>query len=381
MLFVLDDSLNGILENRSHSLHETLCVELERIALARFHQKLVLFVESSRFVELARDSDRLTNRAKAVLSGVDRARSFKGGLARSVAIRCRIVADGARIEVANAGGIAEIRVPVALVPYGLFDACIVLAENLDDAKAYLILTRMEIASSQGAVPRVPLKGELRGGGGSTTEKEYLQIKSAGERLVLCLLDDDVRYPGGNYSGWRDRIVASDVSAPSPISANHCLGAYSIENVLPLDVFHKVPYFADPTRSVAVTSDVKHWTRHASEGHWPYMPLKKSIPCTVFRLSTDEGSFWRTVAGHFGSYSSKDCARTMHACSSACERIPKYSAETLREFSAAFEGAPDAQLADLAGSVPPAMSDKLASLARTVVSWCCVGRPLGALPAG
>ncbi|MFK2905250.1 hypothetical protein ISP17_14900 [Dyella ginsengisoli] len=375
----MDDSLDDVLRDPSNSSHDLACSEINRLADARVRGRLLIYVDSLAVLDLIRNSERFSNRTKSVFLAVSRARAFKGSLVSSLKVVVRLVAGGGDVSDRMSSGRREIIVPICNVPHGFFDNPVLLAENINDAKAYLILARAAIASGGFQLPRVQLKADVRGGGGSAIEHEYKNIKSAADKLVLSIVDSDVRYPGCVPNDWSRRMVEDDIANSSSLARTIVIDVYSIENIFPLDLHKHISSFrSDPARRFSLERDEGIWRKHVDKDHWRFVPLKRSVPCALLRGAGDGGAYWQGCAQHFNDYSSKSCTRDIYACTHGCERLPRYPEDYLVEFVKEFEKVPNDGLRDLCRSLPASVRDMFAELSKSVVSWFCVGRPIGAV---
>src|SRR5262249_10646219 len=112
---------------------------------------------------------------------------------------------------------------------GRAQASILLGENRDDADLYLLMGRAYAARLRW---KLRLDAEVRGGGGSTTEREFRGASSTG-RLVLCIVYSDKRcHKGGMGSTARAPVDASsDVPRFQHVEV---LPVRELENLLPLE---------------------------------------------------------------------------------------------------------------------------------------------------
>lgn len=381
MLFVLDESLDAIAEDKDHALHEKLIDELSALARARTHQKLMVFLESVDFCSIFTKIERLSRDVKSVFSFLNRQRAFKLNILKNLKVFVRIIASGEAIKLNQNGNLSEIVVPLNLVPFDLFSSPILLAENLSDAKAYVIFTRIALAAGVPNVPLVGLQAELRGGGGSAIAAEYAQILGQQDRFVLCVLDSDVRHPECPPNHWSQKITELNATQPSPFAASEVIDVYSIENLLPLTGLPELEiYQSDKNAAFALKAQMPILEGHAKKAYWRYIRLKEGVHCSDLRDPSALGKYWATFKHEFANYSSKSCSKALLSCSHTCTRSPIFRKETLQQFVDRYEDASAGELKSLHDGLPAYVVGHFDNIARLIASWMCLGKVVPAAAA-
>lgn len=381
MLFVLDSSLDVIASDPNHVLHDELWIQLNALALARRHRKLAVFIESVALYSSILRSPYIGKQAKSIYSYLNRSRTFKKSLLEKLSVRVRIVGSSEDIASSLNQGITEIRVPIGGVPFGLFDSPILLAENIADARAYVIFSKIALGARIPSLPQIELSIETRGGGGSAIFGEYKNIKDAGERLMLCVLDSDVRYPEAPTNPTNIAIINEQRNAPSALTNVSIIDVYSIENLFPLDSFQQMkPFCEDDGAMFRLAKERQHLDVHSKNSYWRYIRLKKGIECAAFRDTQDLGAFWAPLKSTLTDFSSKQCEKDPAECRNNCARSPSYHEDSLKHFVETFGPAENRVLGGLYKSVPRAIEECFVNTACLVASWSCVGNIVGVVTA-
>lgn len=379
MLIILDSSLENCLLDPNSREYDSLLTEINALALARRAGKLLLFCSSESLIEGLIKAPESTKTTKAVLSHLRRIMSFKKSLLKSLPIRLRLVYDGSAITLASLPtNQSEIVVPICAVPHGIFNSALFISENANDADAYIIFSRMAIASGTLALPNLLLDAETRGGGGSQVFVEYKRQKRRGDRLTICVIDGDYKYPLDQCNAWGRKMLDHDVSKPVATATSAVIPVYSIENLIPLSVLREIEPFTTPAGAHRLKEDFPIFKKHASQERWRYIPLKKGVQCKKTSGNSDEAAFWTEEIKSFGKLpSTVTCKAPLVSCKGkGCSLIPSYPDEVLENFVAMYVRELDAKkLAAAFQEIPSAVLNHLIEIIKVVVGWCCVGSPL------
>ncbi|OUL72153.1 hypothetical protein CA603_46180 [Paraburkholderia hospita] len=240
---------------------------------------------------------------------------------------------------------------------------------------------MALAAGVTGFPPIGLSAELRGGGGSTIATEYIASKNKGDRLVLCVLDSDVRYPDGPSNAWSQAIKLHDANHPSALTSSEIIDVYSIENLFPLSCLPDLkPYKVDENAAFALSKDLPVLHEHAKQPYWRYIRLKNGVSCGDLRDSGELGKFWSKHKLAFDNFSSKKCKTPPDACKHDCARNPRFRENTLQAFVERYEEAPAAELKSLHAGIPAHIAGHFDSLARVIASWMCFGKSVSGVAA-
>jgi len=376
MLFILDRSLDEIANNNEHQLHEELWIQFNIIALSRRNRKIALFIESSELFPIIAVSNRVGNQVKSIFLSVNNSRAFKKSLLEKLSTRIRIVASGDIIHEKKYGNVVEIIIPLAKIPFGIFSAPALLAENLHDAQAYSVMSRIVREAGVGDLPAVDINFELKGGGGSTVNVEYKNLKNLQDRLLLCILDSDIKFPGDVTNNVNLDIIDNNFKFPSPISTACVIETYSIENLLPFDSLYELsPFSDDEGAKYRLKVDRPFLNKHGSDTYWRYIRLKKGVDCKTFRDANSVGIFWQSFSGRFTDYSSKNCKKNISDCKHSCLKSPTYPDSVVKNFSSHYFASSNRNFSGLYLSVPDSVKDSFVKIATLVTAWGCVGREL------
>lgn len=376
MLFVLDKSLDAILDDELHPQFNRLLEELSVLAKARRNKKLMVFLESDVFYERLKLIASFNKSSLSVYSVLNRTRAFKSSLLKKLKNIIRITASGGKVETRKINENIEIIIPINMIPDNIFNSPILLAENIMDAKAYIIFAKIAAAANADNMAKVGLQGELRGGGGSAIAVEYFEIKNKKERLALCILDSDVRYPTCPPNDWSQAIVNDDLKNPIPFIKSNTIEVYSIENLFPLSCLPNLShYVSDLQAAHALKNDLPILSKHASEEYWRYIRLKNGVSCSDFRDNAALGEYWLGNVEKFSNYSSKKCETLPGKCKHSCNKIPIYRSDTLKEFVAKYEETNDEELRELHSSIPYYILENFNELAKLITAWMCCGTPM------
>jgi hypothetical protein len=259
-----------------------------------------------------------------------------------------------------------IKIPVQNVTSGLLQKPYLLVENLDDAIFYRFVTT-ELAKDINLATNVVF--EPCNGGGNTTGNVYRHIKDAGERLCVCIVDSDRRFPAAGFGDTASKVINSDRDSPSALTESFVLPVCSIENLVPFEFLRKA-YAQDPI----VSARLNTYQQHHLDEIWPFLQLKKEIKCADLRETKKGFSvFWaaklaceemvKGCAESIGCESRDDCATTVLPAVSGGplgKVLPDLTAGTLK----------------LCAPVPTVKAAWLA-VARLISAWACGGMQVAA----
>jgi hypothetical protein len=128
---------------------------------------------------------------------------------------------------------------------------ILLCENASDAALYKGFAKHIAKVLYGVDLRI--EATVRGGGGNTTYPEYKRIANAGRHYCFCIVDSDVRYPGGSL-GDTARQFQNDSEGKTESCDWMFHGARNIECLIPIAVYQKIAQ-SDHTRKASITSNL------------------------------------------------------------------------------------------------------------------------------
>ncbi|MBN3851859.1 hypothetical protein G3N59_00575 [Paraburkholderia sp. Ac-20340] len=345
--------------------NSVVSIALDNIANAHREGAHVIFSERNVAEHLLSIGESLGGRTKQTLRNVINRYAQLAEFAETVEVKIFIgLFDNIHAVIEN--GKRFIKIPVACVTSSLLQKPYLLVENIDDAKFYGFLTT-ELASKLNFSGH--LSFEAYNGGGNTTGNVYEHLKNSTDRLCLCIVDSDRRFPTSKPGETANKVLASDKTDPSPLTESFVLPVCSVENLIPWKWLEDAY-----SQSEDMKKRLKMYECHHVDDVWPFLQLKKDIRCADLRETQKAFSvFWsdklkcrddvaRCVAG--GACTKRDdCSTTFLAAVSGSPLgavIPKLSERTI--------GACDAV---------PTVKAAWQSIAQLVSAWSCGGPQLSA----
>ena len=128
---------------------------------------------------------------------------------------------------------------------------VILGENLNDASLYEALGEVALSKSNmgGAVK---LRCELRGGGGSTTVREFKNGQKSG-RAILCIADGDRKWRGAGV-GDTAKAILEAWDRQTKLSEVNVLEVRDAENLIPLKIFDEAIDDPDQRNRISAIRD-------------------------------------------------------------------------------------------------------------------------------
>jgi hypothetical protein len=175
--------------------------------------------------------------------------------------------------------------PVSKVNISFVQKTFLLVENLADAKLYRILNKST------AIGSIPVDFEAYPGGGNTTANALQHIAEL-NRMCVCIVDSDVRYPGGPHGETAKKVVATSGKIAPSLTTHYVLPVSSVENLIPLPTLERA--IAEDAAQVA---RVKNLKSIYNDTFWPYFGLKRGIKCgDVVHKTKPAEVFWSEKVG-------------------------------------------------------------------------------------
>ena len=134
---------------------------------------------------------------------------------------------------------------------------ILLCENLDDTKFYFALCE----EYYGINYLNTRNGQ--GGGGSSTADNFEQIVNKRDKICLCIVDSDIKFPGSDDGGTYGAIRNKNIE-PYPSHSVYKLQVHEIENLIPIEIIRKHVndennrHFCKLLKSIDKNGDILHY---------------------------------------------------------------------------------------------------------------------------
>ncbi len=358
MIIELDKSLKNIQSDLTDE--HPLAIALDIIANANREGCHVVFSDRDVADHLLSIGAALSGRTKQALKHIYNRATQLAEFAEIAYVKL-LVGDFSEISHEKIGNQRLIKVPANSINSALLQKPYLLVENLDDAIFYRFITEQlnDELNSLGTVAFEPYNG-----GGNTTGDVYDHIKGTAERLCLCIVDSDRRFPGASPGETASKVEASDRIRPSALAESYVLPVCSIENLIPFDFLRKV-FQGDKT----ITERLDVYEAHHRDEIWPFVQLKKDIRCADLCDERRAFSiFWTERLG---------CTELISKCVSTqqCEKRDKCATTILPPVS---HSPLDAVLSGLdsmtlkATTPLPSVKAAWVLIARLISAWCCGG---------
>ena len=127
-----------------------------------------------------------------------------------------------------------------------------LAENVIDAKVYLIAAKHHICANK--LKGVSVAAIARGGGGSTIVPELAEITERSDRICFALTDSDRAWPAAGQSDTSKKCHRLVNQANSPVG-HESIPVRELENLIPPSVLFDLGGSPDHVDSVQVFADL------------------------------------------------------------------------------------------------------------------------------
>lgn len=132
-----------------------------------------------------------------------------------------------------------------------------LCENLDDTKFYFALCEEYFG-----INYIKTKNGL-GVGGSSTADNYEQIVNNNDKICLCIVDSDIKYPESDEGGTYVAILNKNIPKhPSHLVCK--LNVHEIENLIPIEIIgrhikdKKAREFSKRLKAIDNNGDILHF---------------------------------------------------------------------------------------------------------------------------
>lgn len=358
MIIELDQSLKSVSEKLADE--HPVSIALDLIANANREGAHLIFADRDVASHLLSIGEDLHTRTQQTLKHVYNRYTQLAELARTVCVKL-LIGEFANITLEMKDNQRLIKVPASRVSSTLLQKPYLLVENLDDAIFYKFITS-ELAGEVQFGGNIAF--EPYNGGGNTTGNVYDHIKRTGDRLCLCIVDSDRRFPGAGSGETASKVEASDRKEPSALAESFVLPVCSVENLIPFD-FLRNAFHGDKT----VSGRLDLYEPHHREELWPYFQLKKDIRCADLRDPQKGFSrFWTEKLG---------CGDQVRQCASGdgCEKRDRCATTVLppvsqKPLDAVLTGLSEKTLKS--SSPLPSVRSAWLAIAKLVSAWSCGG---------
>lgn len=282
MLIELDESLLHLANSNNESLI-VVCNAINTIALARRDGHHFLYAERGLLESLCL-LPQLNVLTLSLMRRVINRFPEKAAMAEQLSVTV-LIGNFPLTQVVVNGPRTVVKVPVARVNLTFVQKTYLLVENLIDAKFYSLIAKSRVAGN------IPINFEAYPGGGDTTA-EVLDHIAGLNRMCLCIVDSDRRYPNGPLGGTAKKVVRVSEELGTSLTAYYVLPVSSIENLIPMDLL-KICAKSDAGQ----TTRIENLAELYRDDIWPYFGLKRGIKCgdVVENIKPGE-TFWRGIAG-------------------------------------------------------------------------------------
>ena len=375
MLFVIDKSLIDALKLDNNDKADIVDA-LENIARARREGKHLIFASRNN-LKVLKEYPLLSDTARRVFNKLYNQLPQMDVYRQHFIRRVEIVAEDV-FEIFSEGNHKVIRISAKnLRDFSFVMDSVLLAENQDDIKFYKKLTQTYLHWS--GLGHIKISCESRGGGGQNTVNEFKEIIDQKNRLCLCIVDSDRKFPNSNLGSTASSVQKIVDENQSPLAELFILDQRELENILPTRLLEETVN-NDPNRMNGVLfleeleksnfSDARH-----------YLDIKKGLKLGKV-LNQPNGSlfanYWTQVANCMQNKAfniSQKC-RTNHNChdETGCTCIVAV-------------GLGDSILTDVITTLERNSSQKIGEMVREplkttwghigeiLIAWCCGGSRL------
>lgn len=282
MIIQLDRSLASCIEmGNGMEARVSACLELLAIAQGEGNHIVFSDLETLKLLQEYRNS--FSQKGAALLDRTLNRFPQTAKLARDVCVKL-VVGNFDTVNSLNIDNVRIIQYPFSKLTSAVLQRTYLLVENIHDAKFYRWISEnvLRIKNKSDSI----LAFEAYSGGGNTTADAYQYIKNDTERLCLCIVDSDIRWPGASVGETAAKVRSSDERDPKPNAAHYIIGVCSIENLIPLDVFYSAA-----TSDANLKERVEQYANLYNDRCWPYLQLKKQITCFDLQKKNPFATFW------------------------------------------------------------------------------------------
>jgi len=205
------------------------------------------------------------------------------------------------------------------------------------------------------------------GGGSRTYSSYKEIQEARDKLCLCLVDSDQKYPSSAYGETAQNVIDID-NSNIPISQYHILKMHELENL-----FSSTPFLTIASTNNAQRERVKAFLYEVERNDISakkYFDIKKGFKYKQFYENVDLYNYWSPLSRKV----KKSCANSCENCdknSNSCTDIivDGFGNKFLNDIKKAIN------LCSLMDIECPTLKTIWEELGKLITSWCCVMNPI------
>lgn len=371
MLFVIDSSLADALQDHSKP-DDSVIDALSNIALARRQGKHLVFGDR-RTLEICAESSWLSDRARRVYThlhnNVPQMKTYADNLVR----RVEVLAEDGILESSGEPERTVIRLSASyLSDFSVLDAAVLLCENQRDTAFYEQLAQVYLHWSK--LGHLRLRHDPRGGGGQTTSDEYQSVRSATNRLCLCILDSDRRIPDGPLGGTPRAAQRVHASATQPLCELFILDARTVENLIPTIIYQETVW--DDSNRMDGVLVLEHLESSKFADARRYLDIKGGLKLGEIMHAPANSAFrqyWEPVARALHSkahsvdaqcWSTPKCSSTTDCSCILCRGLGESILEHVIHFLQSKSNQKKAEM------VRGSLELEWQSIGELVVAWCC-----------
>jgi hypothetical protein len=268
MLFEIDDEAQALAAGTSPtSSRAREGLEI----LLRAHRDGLHIVYVDRLLPELRVGHDLSDRGRATLREIEGRRPELAGLRRGLPVYARVSgSSGYTIQTDSAPVVHRIGIEWFQGDLGRADRATLLCENKDDAEFWLMFSEGLLSRKKW---KVALRAHLRGGGGTTTDKELATLLKE-QRVVLCIVDSDKSHPGDGNGDTAKLVLAASEKGQALYQA--CvLSSRELENAIPTALVSRFSEELDVATMDAVATLIEK-SQHGAEEWYSYVDLKLGL---------------------------------------------------------------------------------------------------------
>ena len=377
MLFRIDASIAEAL--RQAEVQQDLVVGLSLLAHSRRYGNHLLFAEKSTVVAIV-ESAHLSAADRAVFSRLLTRLPEKGALVRKLNHWVELIAaPGVSEVVTRQGSQRVLRMSIGKFtgPQSVSPTCL-LCEGEVDPRFYRFIA--EASAEHLGVRGIQLQYEARGGGGVHIGNEYRKLQEEDERLVLCIVDSDRRYPESELGATATGVREAD-NPRAPRTMFRVLECHESENLLPTKL---ILQYSDNSGMHQEDSRVLAALEASAKSDVLfYIDVKDGLSAKSILYTTDARlrEYWESLVRPtptVGTNIAKcrggiKCARAQQC---RCE-ILKGMGDGLLSGVLDMVALRGPRQPIIFAALRPQLREEWRALGALVVSWCCAGAPLRA----
>ena len=297
MLFILDPDLIYKIDNNSN-----IQVVVSQIAYSRRKGHHIIYAEDKVFKFLA-SYEKLSSEARNIYLELYNNLSEAKSYLKYIKTKVHIVTNNIfniNLKKENNNYIIEISFDF-FARTSADGKTILLTENRDDANVYLKITQIYCQWKK-ELSKIPLKYEIRGGGGQNIVDEFSAIHREKDRFCLCVTDSDKESPGDNYGEVSKKVNAIFNDSEKSLCQFLPLNVRNIENLFLIN-FYKQVFQSDVNKCDAIKFLQKLEDSEFSDAR-KYLHMKNKLKLYDILESSQKGNeqihqYWLEVIKNCG----------------------------------------------------------------------------------